>query len=102
MKTSVARYVSGSRAASADGGAALTLAFTFATLVFVLILVFMLAFASGPRAHPLIVKTVIEIARTRIRTGGLTSVFFIFTLSAGFALSRDVSYLGGEEGRAIA
>jgi hypothetical protein len=59
VKTSVARYVLGSRAASVDGGAALTLAFVFVlatVLVFVLILVFMFAFASGPREHPLMRK----------------------------------------------
>jgi hypothetical protein len=54
----------------------------------------MLAFVSVPREHPLIAKTKLEIARTRIRTGGLTSVVFIFTLSAGLALSRDVTYSG--------
>jgi hypothetical protein len=46
-----------------------------------------LAFTPVLRAHPLIAKTIIEIAKTRIRTGGLTSVFFIFTLSAGVALA---------------
>jgi hypothetical protein len=76
----------GSRAASADGGAALM--FVVATFALVLILVFMFAFAfpTVPRPHPLIAKTVIEIARTRIRTGGLTSVCFMFAFSAGIAL----------------
>jgi hypothetical protein len=31
-------------------------------------------------------KTIIEIASTRIKTGGLTSVCFMFAFSAGIAL----------------
>jgi hypothetical protein len=51
----------------------------------------MFALASGPRAQPLIAITKIEIARTITTIGPLAPVFFIFALSAGFALTRDVN-----------
>lgn len=76
-----------------DGGAVVVLALLFAVFVLVLIFVLILAFVvSVPRAQAF--KTITEIATTRIRTGGLMSVFFIITLSAGFAPGRDVNFTG--------
>ena len=78
-----------------DGGAVAVLALRLAVLVLVLIFVLILAFVvSVPRAQPLKTKAITEIATTRIRTGGLMSVFFIITLSAGFAPGRDVNFTG--------
>src|SRR5687768_14668418 len=84
LKTRTPRYVFGSRAASVDGAAALIFAVAMLAFTLPLIFVFILAFTVVvPRPHPLIAKTIIEIARTKIGTGGLTSVCFMFTFSAG-------------------
>src|SRR4026209_393934 len=76
--------------------AAVALAFTFT-----LRLVFTLALATGPRAHALAAIATPEIANTSIKTGGLTSAFFIWAFSEAAALSRDVIYQGvkGKEDR---
>src|SRR5438045_9718614 len=73
LKTSVARYLSGSRAARVDGAGAV-LAFTAATLAFTFVLTFMLTFVSfaGPRVHPLSISAVADRARTKQKTRGLT------------------------------
>jgi len=57
-------------------------------LTLLLILVLMLAFSVVGRPHPLIAITIIEIARTGIKTGSLTSVFFICTFLRRIALSQ--------------
>ena len=78
-----------------DGAAALIFAVAMLAFALPLILVFMLAFTVVvPLPHPLIAKTIIEIARTIIRTGGLTSVCFMFAFSPGIVLSHDVNYKG--------
>jgi hypothetical protein len=53
------------------------LALTLVVFTFVL----MLALAAGPRAQLLEAITITATARTSIRTGGLTSVFFMLAFS---------------------
>src|SRR5688572_22017994 len=70
LKTSVPRYLSGSRAASVEGAVAVL---AFAAVRFALAFTFVLTFkftfdSAGPRAHPLAVSSR---ARTNINTGGL-------------------------------
>src|SRR5688500_5120133 len=74
-------------------------AFTFApvafalTLVLALVLMLVLTFAS--LEHALAARATTAIAKRRMKTGRLTSVFFIVALSESFALARDVVISAG-------
>ena len=73
-------------------GAVLAFTFVADTFALVLALMFVLTFVLTvvPRAHAFKVTTPAEMTNNRIRTGGLTSVFFIVAFSERFASVRDV------------
>jgi hypothetical protein len=93
VKTIVALYVSGSFAAIVEGAVD---ALTFAPVAFALTLavelVLMLVFSFAPLVHA---TATTAIAKRSIKTGCLTSVFFIVAFSEGSTLAREVVFVRG-------